>query len=295
MSAPVPPGPDVAVDHVLVPLDGSELALAALPTARALAARFGARLHTVSVARDATEAPRLRSLAAAALGVGLDDPQLHVVVGDDPAASIVGQAEQLDRSVVCLSSHGRGRLSGAVIGSVARSILQRTPRPLVVLGPNADRPLWFPVRSWPEPLSVPRIVACVDGSRASEAVLPVSAGWARALGAELTILTVVQDTPEPLRPREPAEHYLPTGDPQTYLEELVGRWRTSAPEVTVVRQADPLSPASGVRAHLEEAPAGLVALTAHAREGWSRVALGAAAADITYASTVPCLIVPAGQ
>ena len=35
---------------ILVPLDGSHLADGALPTARALAARFGATIHTVTVA-----------------------------------------------------------------------------------------------------------------------------------------------------------------------------------------------------------------------------------------------------
>ena len=36
--------------HVLVPLDGSEFAAAAVPTARALAERFAADLQAVSVA-----------------------------------------------------------------------------------------------------------------------------------------------------------------------------------------------------------------------------------------------------
>ena len=35
---------------VLVPLDGSHVADGAIPTARALAARFGATVHTVTVA-----------------------------------------------------------------------------------------------------------------------------------------------------------------------------------------------------------------------------------------------------
>ena len=42
--------PDLRVRHVLVPVDGSEFALQALPTARALAERLDAELQTVSVA-----------------------------------------------------------------------------------------------------------------------------------------------------------------------------------------------------------------------------------------------------
>jgi len=52
---------NVDVDYVLVPLDGSEFALRAIPTARVLAERFGAELQTVSVARE-DSADRLRAL-----------------------------------------------------------------------------------------------------------------------------------------------------------------------------------------------------------------------------------------
>ena len=45
-----PTVPTVHVRNVLLPLDGSELALQAMPTARVLAQRLGADLHTVTVA-----------------------------------------------------------------------------------------------------------------------------------------------------------------------------------------------------------------------------------------------------
>jgi hypothetical protein len=42
--------PEVIIDNVLVPLDGSAFALAALSTATVLAERFTAELQTISVA-----------------------------------------------------------------------------------------------------------------------------------------------------------------------------------------------------------------------------------------------------
>jgi nucleotide-binding universal stress UspA family protein len=42
--------PDPTYHTILVPLDGSDFANGALPTARALAARFAATIHTVTVA-----------------------------------------------------------------------------------------------------------------------------------------------------------------------------------------------------------------------------------------------------
>ncbi len=55
---------------------------------------------------------------------------------------------------------------------------------------------------------------------------------------------------------------------------------------------DPISPADGLRTYLDRHPAGLVAVTTHARTGLRRVLLGADAANIVHASTAPTLVVP---
>jgi nucleotide-binding universal stress UspA family protein len=285
------PSSDVRFRYLLVPLDGSEFALAALPTARVLAERFNAELHTISVASGGDDADRLRALAAAALGVDAGDDHAIVVTGGDPAEEIARRAGELGSCVVCLSTHGRGRLSGAVVGSVARSLVQRSSDVIVALGPSADRPGWSPARRWPAPLSVARIVACVDGSDTSEEVLPVASAWARALEMSLTIVTVAEDAPPPLEPDRHVSRY-GAGGAETYVETLVQGWQGSAPEVNGHVITDPIGPASGMRTYLDQQPAGLVALTTHARSGMQRVLLGAAAASIVHASVVPCLVVP---
>jgi nucleotide-binding universal stress UspA family protein len=149
---------------VLVPLDGSEFALQALPTARALAGLLSAELQTVSIAGADDKADRLRALAAASLGVNAEDERVHVASAGDPAEVIARRAAELEGCVVCLTSHGRGRLGGALVGSVARSVLQRSTNAMVVLGPMADNPGRSPrPRSWPEPLSVPRLDGLFQG------------------------------------------------------------------------------------------------------------------------------------
>ena len=281
------------VKNVLVPLDGSELALQAMPTARVLAQRFDADLHTVTVADGDDDADRARALASAALGVPLGDDRVSVVTEGDPADVIARRAETLGSCVVCLATHGRGRLGGALVGSVARSVLQRSGDPVVALGPSADNPGWSPrPRSWPEPLSVPRIVACVDGSTTSEQVLPLAAAWAQALDMSLTILTVIEDAPAPIRPDRGQSRYGGHADAESYIDQLVQQWRTQLPDVDGEVVRDPIGAASGIRAHLDQRPAGLVALTTHARSGMQRVLLGAAAASIVHASVAPCLVAP---
>ena len=278
--------------HVLVPLDGSEFALAALPTARALAERSGAQLHTITVDDGRGDVNRLATLAAASIGVHPEDEHATVVRDDDVPGAILHRAEALGDCVVCMSTHGRGRLSGAVIGSVAREVFQRSTAPLVVLGPLADRPGWSPARSWPEPLTVPRIVACVDGSDASEQGLPVAAAWAKALEMSLTILMVVEDGLPPLRVPEQPEPAGPVSDPGAYIDGLARKFAETLPDTRGEVIRDPIGVASALRTYLDQHPAGLVALTSHARSGMQRVLLGATGASIVHASTAPCLVVP---
>ena len=83
---------------------------------------------------------------------------------------------------------------GALVGSVARSVLQSSTRPALLVGPNADRPDYLVGRprrrpsSWPEPLSVGELVVCVDGSAEAESALPVASAWANALGMSMIIV-----------------------------------------------------------------------------------------------------------
>jgi nucleotide-binding universal stress UspA family protein len=279
--------------HVLVPLDGSEFSLRALPTARSLAERLGADVHTISAVAADEDADRRRALTSAALGVDVGDERAAVVPGHEPSAAIARRADDLGSCVVCLSTHGRGRLSGALVGSVARSLLQRSPDPIVALGPMADNPGWTPrPRRWPEPLTVPRIVACVDGSGPSEQVLPISAAWASALGMSMTILTVADDVLPTERSEASEVRYGSHPDAERYIDDLVERWSHIVPDVDGEVVRDPIGPPGGIRDHLARRPAGLVAVTTHARDRMERARLGAAAAGIVHASTAPCLVAP---
>lgn len=289
---------EVGFRHVLAALDGSKFALAAIPTARALADRFGARLVAISVAKGDDEARRLRRNAVD--GLGRDGDDVHIVVGTDPADSIRRHADELGECLVCLSTRGRGRVAGSVVGSVARAVIQSSGGPIVVVGPQADRPSAL-VRSgsryrrpagWPEPLSVRRLIACVDGSPASEEVLPAASKWATALDMSLTILTVAPDTARTSGRDDPAAGRFGPADAEPYVAQLADSWSTPGLEVTGHVAYDPISVASGLKSHLREEPAGLIALATHARSGMNRIRFGAGAADIVRSSTAPAVVVP---
>jgi nucleotide-binding universal stress UspA family protein len=286
-----------AYDHVLVPLDGSEVAARALPTAQALGERFGAVVHSVSVAADASDADRMQLHAMDALGGARAADRIHVVVEANVVEGIERWSTELESTVVCMTTQGRGRAVGAVVGSTARSLIARSAHPIVVVGPSAERPPVFVSRRSPArlpvPLSVPRLVACVDGSTSSEAVLPIAAAWAEALEMSLTILTVADPSIPPLDGGATwRRRYGPVDDPEGHVASLVARLHQLGGDVTGEVEYDPISPSSGLKAYLDRRPAGLLAVTTAARLGWRRLRFGSGAAGMVRVATVPTLVVP---
>jgi nucleotide-binding universal stress UspA family protein len=278
---------------VLVPLDGSELAAAAMRTADVLAARFGADLHTVSVVPNEADVAAIRTHAT---GLGADDERVHVTVGGDPAAGIEARRVELDPCLVCMSTHGRGRLSGTLIGSVARSVFTAGSAPLVAVGPFADRPRPFVESHLFPPLSVPRLIACVDGGSADESMLSVAAAWATALDMSLTILTVAEPVGPPLHSDGAwRRRYGPQENADEYMRRLQDAWRDAAREVDGRVLYSPISVASGVTDYLAEQPAGLLCVSTNARTGFQRMRFGADAANIVRASAIPVLVVPPSE
>jgi nucleotide-binding universal stress UspA family protein len=285
--------------HVLVPIDGSERSTIALRTARALSLRLDADLHSVSVVDDAGDLAAIRVAAAGALGVPVADSRVHAVVDGNPAQAIVTVAEALGSCVVCMSTHAHDRLVGTVRGSVARDLLQEWGHPVVMVGPQADRPVYMG-DNWVEPLSVERVVVCVDVDQSqpgcsdagpfndASQLVKVGADWACALGMSLTLLTVTA-------PMVTIAGSIDVDGMEDWMARLAAG--VAAPDVAVDLhvEIDPISVVDGVCRHLAARPAGLLVVSTHARDGLDRLVHGATAAGITAASPIATLVVPIHQ
>jgi len=137
---------------ILVPLDGSPLAAAALPTAVDLAKSFGARLLLLRAA----EAPAIRRTDPSEAQVevvreaeayldtvkrrleteGVGDVETSVWYG--PAASSIAEAAATRGvSLIVMSTHGRAGLGRLVLGSVAESVLRGTRTPILLVRDGA--------------------------------------------------------------------------------------------------------------------------------------------------------------
>lgn len=249
---------------VVVPLGNWAASELALAPAGDLAGRIGADLHLLSVGIEESEAEEMaRRLATLAEGFGAT---AETRVDYDVPAVILEVAREQEPALVCMASHGRGRLSGALLGSNTAAVLAAAPSPVLLAGPHLDPRRRLAERS---------VVACVDGSEPSEAGVAVAAGWATMLGVPLEILTVAEPGLE---------------RPAGYVEALVQACERPGLQVTglTIREA---SPADAIVAHAGRAPTGLLVATTHARTGLRRMAFGSVAASIVRSSPVPVLAV----
>jgi nucleotide-binding universal stress UspA family protein len=165
--------------RVVVGVDGSPAALAALTWAAGEARLRGAELVVWTVAdrtgADVVTAPVSRSAVDECTG----GYPLTVRHGwGDAAAELVAAGADADLLVV--GSRGRGPLTGLVLGSVSRACLAHAPCPVVVVRPQTG-----PTASYR------RVIVGVDGSGHSRQALRIAADEARLRGAALHVMHAV--------------------------------------------------------------------------------------------------------
>jgi len=262
------------VKRIVVPLDGSERAERALPVARTLAARTDAEVVVVGCAwQESPEHVQHYLDAVTAFTATGDDPLVGTRVIEDqpPPAAILQAAAEHPDSVVCMTTHGRGRLRWALVGSVAEKVLRAATRPVLLVG-RAGRP------RWDEPSR--RVVACVDGSEASTKVTDTATEWARELGLQV-VLTVV---------RHPLD--VPPADGEdAMLSRLAAR--VTAEGVRVHTEVATSTYVAGSLADVAETPpAALVVMATHARTALARVVLGSVTMGVVHLAPCPVLVVP---
>jgi nucleotide-binding universal stress UspA family protein len=190
--------------NLLVPLDGSRLAEAALPAAAYLAEKLHASVALVHVVeRDAPahvhgdvhltgaeEAKKYLANLARTLPAGLAVEQ-HVYPEGiaDVARSIAEHVRELKQDLVVLCAHGRRGLRDLFRGPIGQQMLAHTTTPVLVL--HSD------VRDGATPFSLRRVLVPLDERAEHAAALEPAVALARACGATLHLLRVVP-TPETL-------------------------------------------------------------------------------------------------
>ena len=298
---------------ILVPLDGSPLAERALPYAAALARPGGGCLvlvravpylarpatdehfATLAAARDAAVAEAQAYLEPLATRFGEDGLSVRVAVPLEEAADgILAEAQRQDADFIAMATHGRGGLGRWLYGSVAEDVLARTRLPILRIR------AWLPEGGAALLADHPRILVPLNGSAASEAILPVASRLAADLGGSLLLVRAVsrpdiQFAPDVLlAPLLREELATERAAAEGYLRDVAARLaHTGGAVETIVRVGRPgLDTAAAVIEEVgRERGAALVMLTSHHRTGLERLLLGSVADTTLRHGTLPVMLV----
>ncbi|MBI4521160.1 MAG: universal stress protein [Gemmatimonadetes bacterium] len=301
---------------ILVPLDGSRFAEHALPTALGLARRGGARLELVMVreppvgvaahtapigvtdSRELEAPPQafadyLDAVAkrlyesGAAQGVGLS----HSVLSGPTVKALTTRIRNTFPDLVVMTTHGRGPVSRAWLGSVADGLVRRIRTPLLLLRPDPDASLDLGAERHVRHILIP-----LDGSAEAETILNRAVALGKLTGADYTLL---RGMPIPYQIGSP---YVPH-DVKINVEKLEKARRDTLAYLAGV--ADPLRrqglkvetefflgvyPASGILEFAEKQGIDLIAMATHGRGGVIRLVLGSVADKVLRGSPVPLLV-----
>ncbi|MBX9579374.1 MAG: universal stress protein [Gemmataceae bacterium] len=293
---------------VLVPLDGTAFGEQALPVATAIARRTGARVRLVHVHRPVLvdqhtlgataefaareeERRKLARVAGELAAAGI--PAEHALLDGPVVETLVRHAGEVAADLVVMTTHGRGPLSRAILGSVADPLVRHLTAPTLLVRPTDQAAPHGP------PHPVRHLLVALDGSKEAEAVLPKAVELGKAMGARFTLLRVVESVPAyPI----PAGVVPPDLDEQVmhlravaaaYLERVAAPLRGEGLEVRTHLTIDP----DPSRAILEEAHAlgcDLIALESHGRSGLARLWFGSVAGEVVRHGTTPVLTHAAG-
>jgi nucleotide-binding universal stress UspA family protein len=252
---------------VLVPLDGTAAATRAVPVATVLAGRFDADMVLVA-AEVPGEVTRTDWLDDALANARADGARAEVVWSTSVPEAVRTVADESDDPIVCMATHARARIGHALFGSVAEDVVRTIGIPAVLVGPRCPE-VWR---------AEGPLIVCLDGSVASETIIPVAHVWAVALGARVILVHVfhpldVESATKPEAVVGPAAERL-AADVDVEMRVLRGQ----IPADTIVGLVDEFAPS-------------LVAFATHGRTGLARVALGSVATDVVRRSACPALVV----
>jgi nucleotide-binding universal stress UspA family protein len=305
------------LERLLVPLDGSSFAEHALSPALGMASRWSAAINLVTVANPAPpegkSSPATRGDDSRERGESQAEAYLNsveeriraegfdgeikrtVMPAGNVANSLVRYGQEVGADLVIMTTHGRGPLRRAWLGSTADAVIRNSSAPVLLIRPpeevEEDRTVDV-APAWSQ--GVGRVLVPLDGSARSESVLRI----VRPLLSENGSLTLFQTVP-PLTPggypymphtvREERDQEEIKNAALSYLEgkaaEMEGGGQTVSGSVVTSNQ-----PAVAILRRAEADAAQLIAMSTAGRGGAARLLLGSVADKVVRGSSVPVLI-----
>lgn len=295
---------------MLIPLDGSHLAEAALPFGAQLARRAHARLHLMLAHEpmgalvgmgdlvvpppELDEGGRERERAylgrtAEALRAESGMPVGFREAAGAPGPEICEEASRIEADLVIMATHGRGTFRRMWLGSVSDYVIRHMAVPVLLVPPRPDG------TTNPE-TAIRRILVGLDLSRDAEAILEPVAGLAQLHGASVTLMHVAEIIFEVGKLTGSTPVVTNSGlleatraEAELQLERVAKRMRERGVMVET-RVVTGINAAGGLLEALVHDRFDLVALTTHGRSGLRRLLLGSVADKVIRGATTPVLV-----
>lgn len=281
---------------ILVPLDGSALAAAALLPATALAKQDHAELILVG----ATSTPHVAEIGAylAEMVTCLSADGLTVramLPLGAPEDAITEEAELAHADLIVMTTHGRTGLDALAHPSVTWQVLAQTNAPVLVTRFTEEERQEPPVHQLPfmtdskAPILVP-----LDGTLPAERVLPLVIEIGKEFGNPIVLVRA--GDPLLWAAGEGALDLAPGGavgcwmvEADTYLREKAEELTRAGLEVTRVTALG--VPADVILDMAQEYHAGLIIMASHGRGWLGRLVLGSVTRSVLSQSETPVLLV----
>jgi len=255
--------------NLLVPLDGSDASLRAVPVAVRLARRLDLDVRLFRLVADESERDgalaQLELVAAQYLGKGEGEP--IVVVGDDAVSAIV--AASGSDVVPCMGTAASVRFHQGHFGSVAEGVVREFGRPMFLVGPEMEP---FPGQP------TQKVVLPVDDSPLAETAIPVAVELAGAFGVPLWVVSVA--SPRGEARAGGSKHVVGHA---RYIRNVAARIRREHPGLDVEYEAlHDEDPADAIVRFVGDD--GTAVLATHGRSGLSRLVAGSVATGVVARS-----------
>lgn len=317
------------VSYVIVPLDGSGLAEQALPLAVSLvrqaivSADSDSVLQLVQVVPSPIESDSLvsppegdmtslgivesyRGTAQSYLsqieadladaGIRIETSVIEVSQAEprlaDVGSALAKFANEQQKSVIVMSTHGRGGFTRLRLGSVADKVLEETDCPLIMM--RGQEPMQeMRLRDLP-PLR--RIVVPLDGSFLAEQVLPHAKAVARRHSAELLLFRSVSAVSPGMIGADAAVldrrvYEMNRHEARDYLKRIKVNLEVEGFKVRI--EVGGMPTAGAILRYAAEVDADLIAMATHARGAIARLIWGSVTALVVRGGQIPVLVTKA--
>lgn len=284
-------------DNVLIPTDGSDGATVAFDHVLEIADTHDATVHILNVADttrdsviqiqgdvvDALETAGeeiVRDAATRAQQRGIST-KTDVLQGE-PYSTIIDYAESRDIDLIVMPTHGRRGLERFLLGSTTERVVRRAEVPVLTIRLDDDVRVTYPYQT---------VLLPTDGSDCARGALETGANVAKADGATLQLLSVVDVT------SFGADVHI-----QMQVESFEERANDIIKEATEIAEDTGVESVAGsvelgtsihrtILSYIEDTDADLVVVGTHGRTGFERYMLGSVTEKLVRTSPVPVLTV----